>query len=90
MILLISKYLIKCNINTELLYLDDIKNRGGIIDFTTICDESNNTDAVIDSYGFRCDVLIKANSDGTKGSHRKLFKSLFGNIFEGYASLQCI
>ena len=29
-------------------FLRDVKNRRGLVDFSVVCDESNNTDSVID------------------------------------------
>ena len=40
-------------------YLRDVKSKRGIIDFLVICDETNNTPAVIDSNQFRADIYIK-------------------------------
>lgn len=40
-------------------YLDNIKSLGGIIDFITVCDESNNTAQVIDANQFVGTVYIK-------------------------------
>ena len=41
-------------------FIEDIQNRGGIIDFEVVADESLNTPAVVDSGGFRAEVKIKA------------------------------
>ena len=40
-------------------YLRDVQARRGIIDFLTVCDESNNTGQVIDNHEFRADFYIK-------------------------------
>ena len=40
-------------------YLRDIQSRRGIIDFLTVCDETNNTPQVIDNNEFRADFYIK-------------------------------
>lgn len=40
-------------------YLRDIQGRRGIYDFKVVCDETNNTDAVIDSNRFVGDIYIK-------------------------------
>ena len=40
-------------------FLRDIKGRRGITDFRVICDETNNTGAVIDRNEFVATVLVK-------------------------------
>jgi hypothetical protein len=40
-------------------YLRDIQGRRGIYDFKVVCDETNNTDTVIDSNRFVGDIYIK-------------------------------
>jgi hypothetical protein len=40
-------------------FLRDVKNRRGLIDFAVVCDESNNTDTVIDRNEFVCSIFIK-------------------------------
>ncbi|AAQ17879.1 gp18 tail sheath protein [Aeromonas phage Aeh1] len=40
-------------------YLDTIRSLGGIYDFRVVCDESNNTPAVIDRNEFVATILIK-------------------------------
>ena len=40
-------------------FLRDVKNRRGLIDFSVICDESNNTDTVIDRNEFVCSIFVK-------------------------------
>ncbi len=40
-------------------YLRDVKAKRGITDFVVICDESNNTPAVIDSNTFKADIFVK-------------------------------
>ena len=40
-------------------YLRDVQARRGIIDFLTVCDETNNTGQVIDNNEFRADFYIK-------------------------------
>ena len=40
-------------------YLRDVKAKRGIIDFLVVCDESNNTPAIIDSNQFVADIYVK-------------------------------
>ena len=40
-------------------YLRDVKAKRGISDFVVICDETNNTPAVIDSNTFKADIFVK-------------------------------
>tara|TARA_R110001606_G_scaffold96378_3_gene213516 strand:- start:28485 stop:30440 length:1956 start_codon:yes stop_codon:yes gene_type:complete len=40
-------------------FLRDVQGRRGIYDFRVVCDETNNTAAVIDGNEFRADVFIK-------------------------------
>ncbi len=40
-------------------FLRDIQGRGGIQDFSVVCDDSNNTPQVIDSNSFRGDIFVK-------------------------------
>jgi len=40
-------------------YLRDVKGRRGVYDFRVVCDESNNTQEVIDRNEFRADIYIK-------------------------------
>jgi hypothetical protein len=40
-------------------FLEDIQRRGGIVAFQVVCDETNNTPAIVDNYGFRCTIKIK-------------------------------
>ena len=40
-------------------FLRDVKNRKGIYDFSVVCDESNNTDSVIDRNEFVASIFIK-------------------------------
>jgi hypothetical protein len=40
-------------------YLRDVKTKRGISDFLVICDETNNTPAVIDSNQFKADIYVK-------------------------------
>ena len=42
-------------------YLRDVQSRRGLTDFKVICDETNNTPAVIDSNRFVADIFIKPN-----------------------------
>ena len=42
-------------------FLRDVKNRRGLIDFTVLCDETNNTDTVIDRNEFVCSIFVKPN-----------------------------
>lgn len=39
--------------------LEKIKNTGGIVDYTVVCDSSNNTDVVVSNNQFIADVTIK-------------------------------
>jgi len=47
--------------NVVVPFLDDIVVRRGIVEYELITDESINTPAVIDNYGFRVEVKIKGN-----------------------------
>jgi hypothetical protein len=40
-------------------FLRDIQGRGGIQDFSVVCDGSNNTPQVVDSNSFRGDIFVK-------------------------------
>lgn len=40
-------------------FLRDVKNRNGVIDYSVICDETNNTDTVIDRNEFVCSIFVK-------------------------------
>lgn len=40
-------------------FLRDVKNRRGLTDFSVVCDESNNTDTVIDRNEFVCSIFVK-------------------------------
>lgn len=40
-------------------FLRDIQGRRGIFDFKVVCDETNNTPAVIDANEFRADIFVK-------------------------------
>ncbi len=40
-------------------FLRDVQAKRGIIDFTVICDETNNTPDVVDNNDFRADLFIK-------------------------------
>ena len=40
-------------------FLRDIQGRGGITDFSVVCDGSNNTPQVVDSNQFRGDIFVK-------------------------------
>ena len=40
-------------------FLRDVKNRRGLTDFTVLCDETNNTDSVIDRNEFVCSIFVK-------------------------------
>jgi hypothetical protein len=40
-------------------FLRDVKNRRGLVDFSVICDETNNTDSVIDRNEFVCSIFVK-------------------------------
>ena len=38
---------------------EDVKNRRGLVDFSVLCDETNNTDSVIDRNEFVCSIFVK-------------------------------
>ena len=40
-------------------FLRDVKAKRGITDFVVICDETNNTPAVVDSNQFKADIFVK-------------------------------
>jgi hypothetical protein len=40
-------------------FLADVQSRRGITDFKVICDESNNTSAVIDRNEFVADIFVQ-------------------------------
>ena len=40
-------------------FLRDVKNRRGLVDFSVVCDETNNTDSVIDRNEFVCSIFLK-------------------------------
>ena len=40
-------------------FLRDIQGRGGIQDFSVVCDATNNTPQVVDSNSFRGDIFVK-------------------------------
>ena len=40
-------------------FLRDVKNRRGLVDFSVLCDETNNTDTVIDRNEFVCSIFVK-------------------------------
>lgn len=40
-------------------YMDNIRSLGGVYDFRTICDETNNTGQVIDSHEFIATIYVK-------------------------------
>ena len=40
-------------------FLRDVKNRRGVVDFSVLCDETNNTDTVIDRNEFVCSIFVK-------------------------------
>ena len=40
-------------------FLRDVKSRRGLVDFSVVCDETNNTDSVIDRNEFVCSIFIK-------------------------------
>ena len=40
-------------------FLRDVKNRRGLIDFSVVCDETNNTDSVQDRNEFVCSIFVK-------------------------------
>lgn len=42
-------------------FLRDVKGRRGLTDFLVICDETNNTSAVVDGNKFVADIFIKPN-----------------------------
>mgnify|MGYP003303940753 CR=1 FL=1 len=39
-------------------FLRDVQGRRGIFDFRVVCDETNNTAAVIDANEFRADIFV--------------------------------
>jgi hypothetical protein len=45
--------------NTVEPYLRDVKARRGVVDYRVICDDSNNTDAVVEQNKFVGDIYIK-------------------------------
>ena len=42
-------------------FVRDVKNRRGLVDFSVLCDETNNTDSVIDRNEFVCSIFVKPN-----------------------------
>jgi len=46
-------------VNTVEPFLRDVQAKRGIFDYVVVCDETNNTAAVIDSNEFRADIYIK-------------------------------
>jgi len=40
-------------------FLRDVKNRRGLVDYSVVCDETNNTDSVIDRNEFVCSIFVK-------------------------------
>ena len=40
-------------------FLREVQGRRGITDFKVICDETNNTDSVIDRNEFVCSIFVK-------------------------------
>jgi hypothetical protein len=40
-------------------FLRDVQGRRGIFDFKVVCNESNNTEAVIDGNRFVADIFVK-------------------------------
>ena len=40
-------------------FLRDVKNRRGLVDFSVVCDETNNTDSVMDRNEFVCSIFVK-------------------------------
>lgn len=40
-------------------FLRDVKNRRGLVDFAVVCDDTNNTDSVIDRNEFVCSIFVK-------------------------------
>ena len=46
-------------VNTVEPFLRDVQAKRGIYDYVVVCDETNNTAAVIDSNEFRADIFIK-------------------------------
>jgi phage tail sheath protein FI len=46
-------------VNTVEPFLRDVQAKRGIFDYVVICDETNNTAAVIDANEFRADIYIK-------------------------------
>jgi len=42
-------------------FLRDVQSKRGIFDYVVICDETNNTAAIIDNNEFVADIFIKPN-----------------------------
>ena len=42
-------------------FLRDVQSKRGITDFVVVCDETNNTAAVIDNNEFVADIFVKPN-----------------------------
>jgi phage tail sheath protein FI len=40
-------------------FMRDVKGRRGVTDFSVVCDESNNTPAVVDGNKFVADIYVK-------------------------------
>jgi hypothetical protein len=40
-------------------FLASVKAKRGVYDYLTVCDETNNTPAVIDANEFRAEILVK-------------------------------
>ena len=40
--------------------MQDVKNRGGVYEFSVVCDSSNNTDQVINNNEMVIDIFVKA------------------------------
>lgn len=46
-------------VNTIEPYLRDVQARRGVIEYRVVCDESNNTDAVVGANEFVCDIYVR-------------------------------
>jgi phage tail sheath protein FI len=49
-------------INTIDPYLRDVQAQRGITDFRVVCDETNNTDSVVNANEFICDIFVRPTS----------------------------
>jgi hypothetical protein len=49
-------------VNTIDPYLRDVQAQRGITDFRVVCDETNNTDSVVNANEFICDIFVRPTS----------------------------